>query len=181
MTKNKIKAKPLISAGPMEDCGEEEFLDICKVTDADPVAVAMLTGTNIGYNRGTGGNASNQGRTKSARRVFREYVRSVIGAHNLPHEATKELVRAARNKVLTDALRNNDGKLALEATKVIGSDQEIFGAIKIELKTDALNELIEKQINELDESDVLFLPESEDEIQVNEKQLTDTNNVTSEV
>lgn len=160
--KNKIKAKDLIQTGPMPECPRDEFLNICKVTDADPVAAAILTGTNIGYNRGPGGSPANQGRTKAARRVFREHVRALINDHSLPNEVTKEVVRSARNKVLLDALRNNDGKLALEATKVIGADQEIFGAIKVELKIDAIKDLLEKEIEELDSSNVVFLSEEEE-------------------
>lgn len=153
-------SKSLIEIGPMQDVDREQFLDICRVTDNDPVTVAALTDTNVGVNQSEAGSISRQGRTRRARGQFREHVKAVLGIYDIPPEAAKKYVQAARMQVLSDALRVNDTKTALEATKQIGSDQEIFGAIQIELKTDAIDSILDATTAEV--ISAVYLPDEND-------------------
>lgn len=152
-------SKPLIDTSPIE-MDQDEFLDLCKQTGNDPVTCAALTNTNIGLNQTEAGSVSGQGRTRRARGVFREYVKHLIGAYNLPPEVAKRFVQDARMKILVEAVQSNDTKTALEAAKQIGTDQSIFGPTQVEIKLDALQDVLSQNTAEI--IDLVYLPDEEE-------------------
>lgn len=156
-------SKPLIEVGALDEIDREKFLEICRVTDNDPVTVAALTDTNICKQQTASGTVARAGRMPAARGVFRAYVKAAIQNYDVPPEAAKKFVQAARMQVLHDSLRTNDHKLALEATKQIGGDQSIFGPTQIEIKVDALEDILNTTNAEV--ISAVYLPDEVEEVE----------------
>lgn len=135
----------LLETEPVE-VDRDEFLQMCKDSEADPCAVAKLTATPI-VTRSTQ-NREDAGRTRRAKDQFRATVRMLIGNNELPPEAAAALVRGVRNKMLVDAVTSGDVKTAAEMTKQIATDQAIFGATKIEITTNAIANILDSEETE---------------------------------
>jgi len=142
-----MESKPLLPPNeplPDEQCSPEAFLNYVRATGSDPVAAAKLFDTPVRSVRG-------------ARNQFRIAVKALVENYSLPPEAAKKLAQSIANKIMVDAAAGGDWKMALEASKQVRSDQDVFGPQKIEITTRNIDTLLEKPI------DYVFADDDKDE------------------